>query len=248
VALIVVVIVAIASLGSAYVLLESKEMPDYEILPNKYAVVVGISNYPGFASDLSYCDDDARSWELYLRSKGYDVRTLIDSRATRDAILSNIEWMESMEQEGASCAFIFSGHGGYAYSSGSYIYPYDAGDFTHDADISDDELAGAFENFESEHIFFFFDSCSSGGLDGVAGDGRYVSQSSAQNENSYEYPSQRNGIWTYWFLEWGLDNQGYQDVSMCYDNAYLNAVQTSNRFYEGMHPEEEYSGSEPFYL
>ena len=33
---------------------------------NKYAVVIGISNYYGTQYDLQYCEDDARDWAQYL--------------------------------------------------------------------------------------------------------------------------------------------------------------------------------------
>ncbi|MBU4032299.1 MAG: PKD domain-containing protein, partial [Candidatus Thermoplasmatota archaeon] len=43
-------------------------------MPNKYALVIGISDYQGNDNDLSYCDEDADSWTTYLESQGYTVR------------------------------------------------------------------------------------------------------------------------------------------------------------------------------
>ena len=85
-------------------------------------------------------------------------------------------------------------------------------------------------------------------MDSVIGQGRYVSQSSGIDEESYEYPSERNGLWTYYFLEWGLTEHDYEDMSICFDNAYDQALQTSIRLGEAAHPEEEYYGSGVFYL
>lgn len=249
--MIVVGIVLIASLNSAinFLDLEGSDQVyydyDYEILPNKYALVVGISNYASF-DDLSYCDNDARAWEHYLRVKGYEVRTLVDSQATKDAIIEGIQWMDSVETNESDCAFTFSGHG--VYEFGSYICPYDSSLYSYDRDISNSELGDAFYNFDSEHIFFFFDSCYSGGMDAVIGNGRYVTQSSGAQEISYEHISEQNGLWTYYFLEWGLTDNGYEDMSICFDNSYDQAVQTSIRLYEEAHPEEEYYGSAPFNL
>ena len=248
---IIVGIIIIASLNSAVNMLSLEDLDqvnydyDYEILPNKYALVIGISDYADF-SDLSYCDNDARAWEHYLRVKGYEVRILVDSQATKNAILEGIQWMESMETNESDCAFTFSGHG--VYEFGSYICPYDSSLNSYNRDISNSEFGDAFDNFDSEHIFFFFDSCYSGGMDAVTGQGRYVTQSSGIHEISYEHYSEQNGLWTYYFLEWGLTDNGYEDMSVCFDNAYDMALQTSIRLYEEANPEEEYYGSGAFYL
>ena len=247
--IVVVGIVLIASFNSAVNMLDLEDYYpidyDYEVLPNKYALVVGISNYANF-EDLRYCDNDARAWEHYLRMKGYEVRTLIDSQATKDAIIEGILWMDSVETNESDCAFTFSGHGIYEY--GSYICPYDSSLYSYDMDISNFELGDAFYDFDSEHIFFFFDSCYSGGMDAVIGQGRYVTQSSGIHETSYEYSSEQNGLWTYYFLEWGLTDNEYEDMNVCFDNVYDLALQTSIRQYEASHPEEEYYGSVAFYL
>ena len=247
--MVVVGIVLVASLNTAINLLDIGDINpveyDYEILPNKYALVVGISNYANF-DDLSYCDDDARAWEHYLRLKGYEVRILVDGQATKNAILEGIEWMDSVETSEADCVFTFSGHGIYEYES--YICPSDSSQYSYNMDISDSELGNAFDNFDSNHIFFFFDSCFSGGMDSVAGPGRYVSQSSSDDEASFEHYPEQNGLWTYYFLEWGLTDNEYEDMSVCFDNVYGLALQTSIRLYEPSHPEEEYFGSGAFYL
>jgi PKD repeat protein len=230
------------------------EVLDESNQPNKYAVVVGVSDYlygvpadrasENELKDLSYCDEDAESWTSYLESQGYTVHTLIDSQATKDSILSEISWLESMEEAGDYVAFTFSGHGGYSQRGKfSYLCPYEH-QYLED-DITDDELTQAFSDFNSDHIFIFFDSCHSGGMDGVAGDGRYVSQTAAWDEYGLDTSRWQHGMWTYWYLEWGLNSQGYDDLRTCYQNAYTKAVQDSG--YE-MHPEEEYTGSVPFYL
>ncbi len=52
----------------------------------KYALVVGISNYAGTANDLNYCDDDATDWKAELVSQGYTVTSLLDLNATAATI------------------------------------------------------------------------------------------------------------------------------------------------------------------
>jgi hypothetical protein len=53
----------------------------------KYALCVGVSNYKDPSiGDLSYCDEDASDWANYFQSKGYTVKTLIDSQASEVSV------------------------------------------------------------------------------------------------------------------------------------------------------------------
>ena len=36
---------------------------------DKYALIIGISDYPGRINDLQYCDDDARDWKNFLANR-----------------------------------------------------------------------------------------------------------------------------------------------------------------------------------
>ncbi len=233
------------------------DVVDPDTQPLKYAVVVGVADYEDSGvRDLEYSDDDAISWADYLEAEGYTVHLLIDSEGTQDAILDEIAWMEGVETSSSYCAFIFSGHGDRdTYARESYICPYD---YTgHSSGISDDGLADAFADFDSEHIFVFFDSCFSGGFDSVAGIGRYVSQTCSEDTWGLDAPRYSHGLWTYWFLEWGLKSQGYTDLTDCFDAASLKvrADPTSDYGYDEwgtylgrMTPEEEYGGSGAFEL
>jgi len=242
-ALIVVGIVIMATIGTALVLMAPSSR-DGDIAGNKFALVIGISHYQDSSlEDLNYCDDDARTWTSHLKSEGYSVRTLIDSQATENKILSEIEMMGSLEEDGDNVAFIFSGHGGYDYGEGeSTICAYDVG--TWNGEITDSDLAEAFSDFNSTHIFFFLDSCYSGGMDEITGPGRYVSQACEKFEESLEDPFLKHGVWTYWFLEYAIIKKGNDDMTSAYNLAYPNAVEDSSF---GQHPEEEFTGTR-FYL
>ncbi|MEE9308222.1 MAG: caspase family protein, partial [Spirochaetia bacterium] len=53
---------------------------------DKYAIVYGISDYPGTANDLSYCDEDALGMESLFLEQGYPSSNIyleIDGTATR---------------------------------------------------------------------------------------------------------------------------------------------------------------------
>ena len=213
----------------------------------RYALVIGISDYLEIR-DLTFCDDDARAWTVHLQSQGYTVRTLIDSEATAARIYEEIEWLKSMEVAGDHVAFTFSGHGGYTDRGRySYICAYDSNSLNWDGDITNNQLGQAFTGFDTSNIFFFFDSCNSGGLDSVAGSGRYVSQTCGQFEYGLESYKYQHGLWTYWFLEYSVRDRGRNEMTSAYSLAYNYAVNDAASMGSEMHPEEEFTGT-AFYL
>lgn len=83
--------------------------------PKKYALFVGISDYPGMGSDLGGAVPDAVNLRNALTAK-YDFRyenvaTLTDSQATRDAILNGIGAVAKKAAKGDLFVFSYSGHG-----------------------------------------------------------------------------------------------------------------------------------------
>jgi len=222
---------------------------DSSSMDNKYALVIGVSDYQSDGNDLSFCDEDAETWTSYLESQGYIVRTLIDSQASRDAIIEGIDWLDTQEEAGDYVAFVFSGHGGYSdRSRSSFICSWNDMDAEQGYGfIYDSELGDAFANFDSNNMFFFFDSCHSGGMDSVTGAGRYVSQTAGQMEYGLDDPKSEHGMWVYWFLEYTVKGQGYTDLTQAYIVAAPLATNDAATAQNPMHPEEEYNGSS-FYL
>ena len=210
------------------------------LIISKYAVVIGIADYPGHGSDLDYPDEDADYWESYLTDHGYTVHKLVDSQATRDNILAEIAWMAGAEGSESYCVFAYSGHGDY--DSGSFLL-----DYTEEG-LWDHELAQAFSAFESQHIFFFFDCCASGGFDDdLGGAGRYVAEACGIDEFSLDDPDYSHGAFTYWFLVDGLDRHASWSVEDAFDHAYDHC--SSDYDWDNFHPEErDPDVNNPFYL
>jgi hypothetical protein len=77
----------------------------------KLALCVGINDYPGVAADLSGCVNDAHDWHLTLLERGYEVRMLLDSAATKANITKAILEQLVHLKEGDRFVFTFSGHG-----------------------------------------------------------------------------------------------------------------------------------------
>lgn len=191
---------------------------------DKYAVVIGISDYEGTSNDLQYADDDAVDWANYLKSIGYQVKLLLDREATAQAIEDAINWLLSVEDEpGDFVAFIYSGHGYHDAQSGSMIISTDM------VGITESYFDEAFSQLDSQHAFFYFDACQIGGMAVLADTevGRFVAM--ASNEHSYSYDGTsdiQNGYFTYYFLEDGIIAKGiaYMEDAFAYAKQMVQSI------------------------
>ncbi|MFD1691434.1 caspase family protein [Azotobacter chroococcum] len=77
----------------------------------KNALCIGINDYPGTDSDLSGCVNDAHDWAAVLQGYGFNVSTLIDEQATREAMLGAIGNLIGSAQSGDTVVLTYSGHG-----------------------------------------------------------------------------------------------------------------------------------------
>ena len=77
----------------------------------KRALCVGINDYPGTNSDLSGCVNDANDWAKELKTRGYQVTSLLDKQATRRAMIDGLTKLVTGAVAGDSLVFTFSGHG-----------------------------------------------------------------------------------------------------------------------------------------
>jgi len=86
-----------------------------------YAIVVGISDYPGTSSDLSYCDDDSQDvYSMLINDfnfKSENVYYLQDSSASKGAISDAFDQIASQISDDDIFFFYYSGHGGAGTSS-----------------------------------------------------------------------------------------------------------------------------------
>ncbi len=80
-------------------------------MPNKFALCVGINNYPGTVNDLSGCVNDANDWAALLSAKGFTVKKLLNSKATRVGMLTAIKATIAQAVSGDMVLFTYSGHG-----------------------------------------------------------------------------------------------------------------------------------------
>nr|MDO8114165.1 caspase family protein [Candidatus Sigynarchaeota archaeon] len=80
-----------------------------------YALVIGISDYPGTDNDLNYCDDDAVDVSAFIEDRfgvsHNHVWVLKDNEATYDNIYSALSTIESYMDSNDYFFFFYSGHG-----------------------------------------------------------------------------------------------------------------------------------------
>ena len=71
----------------------------------KFALCIGINDYPGTGSDLSGCVNDANDWGKLLSQKGFTVKKLLNKNATRKNILDNLKSLIDKAAKGDSIIF-----------------------------------------------------------------------------------------------------------------------------------------------
>ena len=165
----------LAAALAAFSLVASSCSQPTVVNPEKYALVIGISDYknlpppdPYIASDLTYPRKDAESLQTLLeKDPAWNVSSLFDLAATKSAILNTITtFFESIPDYSNSIALVyFSGHGYSDSSTGvAYLVPTD---FSNTATISQlispAELSALITSYSpTKNVIFISDSCYSG--------------------------------------------------------------------------------------
>jgi hypothetical protein len=137
---------------------------------NKRALCVGINDYPGEGSDLNGCVNDARAWaELLTQQYAFassDVKLLLDSKATKKAILDGLKRLLAGAKSGDVMVFTNSSHGTYVSDADGDEEAYDEALCPYDCDrnlIVDDDLRTLFADLaQGVSLTVISDSCHSG--------------------------------------------------------------------------------------
>lgn len=136
-----------------------------------YGVFVGISDYGGRASDLSFTAEDAERVSQALQSTGAmsaeNAVVLTDSRATRANVEQAVREIGARAGPDDMFVFFYSGHGAQVPRSGPQPSDPDALDETlefYDARITDDEFAALLSEIAPGVALIALDACYSGGF------------------------------------------------------------------------------------
>jgi uncharacterized caspase-like protein len=147
---------------------------------NRYALVIGVQDYPGHNHDLSYPDDDAQDFASMLANQGWTIskRLISSSDATIDTegspTYSNIQAAisELSSDTDATILVYYSGHG--STDAGiPYIIPYDgitttATEFDLNKWVTPSTLRSWMDAVPAKNRVLILDSCYSGGFTGDA--------------------------------------------------------------------------------
>jgi len=179
---------------------------------SKYAIVIGISNYPGTANDLQYSDDDAQDiYNALTTLYGYsssNIHLLLDMGANYNAIEAAVNDIEEKAAAGDEVLFFFSGHGANGKATDGDKEKIDEAIVAHDGSklvpIWDGELKDWFDGFDTSRIIFIFDSCLAGGMTDLKAPGRVINMACSEKGVSYESDSWQNGQFTYYFVDQGM--------------------------------------------
>jgi hypothetical protein len=165
------------------------ELTSIKTAPGKYALVIGISDYKGTRNDLTYCDDDAIDWGKRLVAAGYRVISLLDLKATKSAIETEVNNLAALSVAGNEIALCYSGHG----SKGNII----STDLYY---ITSTWLKTKFANSTSTKMMFCFDACQIGAMStDLNAPGRVIVVASNKTSLSYDGDeTMKNGVFTYY--------------------------------------------------
>ncbi len=134
-----------------------------------YAVMVGISDYPGTNNDLPLTADDARKLQQALSRQGTlapESVTLIDGQATRAGLRAAFQRVAAAAGPNDLFLFFYSGHGNQVRSQVSATEPDGKNETIEmvDGSITDDEMNEMFQQVRSQTALLILDSCFSGGF------------------------------------------------------------------------------------
>jgi hypothetical protein len=141
------------------------------------ALIVGIDKYQDYKKNLGGCVNDALSAaNTLIRKYNYsEVLILKDSKATKEALLRELESLVSVTQPGDNAVFFYSGHGSQVPNvHGHELDTFDECLVTHDHSWSnpliDDDIRYCLRNHkQGANICLIMDACHSGGLYDVNG-------------------------------------------------------------------------------
>jgi len=182
---------------------------------DKYAIIVGISDYPGTVNDLQYCDDDAQDmYDGLTTLYGYssdNIHLLLDVDASFTGIRDAINDIKSKAVAGDEVVFFFSGHGTKGKANDGDMEKTDEAIVSHDGNPSgsliaiwDGQLRDWFAGFNTSRITFIFDSCLAGGMTDLQAPGRVINMACSESGVSYEGYWEENGQFTYFFVDQGM--------------------------------------------
>ena len=214
------------------------------------ALIIGIDHYEGNWNKLNNATHDAKAVEDALK-KNYNfsvVHTLYDKAATRQAIITEFEWLVSNLKPSDNLVIFYSGHGDFKESlNRGFWVPVDATTNSTSNFISNPDLQTFLGSIKAKHTLLISDACFSGDIfrgsenknDGPVNEKYYsrvnnLSSRQALTSGGLEpvMDGGREGhsVFTYYFLKILKENtQKYIDAEQLFDALKIPVVNNSNQ-------------------
>ncbi|MBI2967851.1 MAG: caspase family protein [Bacteroidetes bacterium] len=132
-----------------------------------YAMIVGVDKYKGSWTPLKNAVNDARAIEAMLKAKyKFDhFKSLYDDQATREAIITEFEWLVANVKENDNLFIYYSGHGEYKQElNKGFWVPIDATTVSVSKYISNSDIQTFLNGIKSKHTLLVADACFSGDI------------------------------------------------------------------------------------
>jgi hypothetical protein len=135
--------------------------------PTSYALVVGIESYRDAPPPLGARRDAEQMAQVFSKTLGLraqNVHVALDSRATKNDVEKELDWLMEAVPHGGRVYFFFSGHGSPDASGGSpYLVPYD-GDpkYLEKTSVSLAKVLSVLSRSKAREALVIVDSCFSG--------------------------------------------------------------------------------------
>ena len=189
---------------------------------NYYALIIGISDYPGTENDLPCPAKDALAIKNALLAgnnwHSNNIKFLVNEQASVSNVENALSWLISKETANDVSLIYFCGHSGQIDDK----YPYDESDgkdeflALYDGGWLDDTMAVILNQFNG-HVVVILDSCFSGGMpnslskvkaekftkefmDDISSPGRIILMASKENEESWEYLPIGHGLFSFYII------------------------------------------------
>ena len=159
------------SVGAWLLALAALAVAPSRVYADRYAVVVGINEYPG-GNALNGCVNDANNMKAYLVQHGFpeqNIQMVLDKAATKKGILDALDKvLVQKSKAGDVVVFFYSGHGTYVPDGNGdepdgtdeALCPVDAESIA--TLLLDDEMKPIVDRLADRQSVYMFDSCHSG--------------------------------------------------------------------------------------
>jgi len=135
----------------------------------KYALIIGIENYPSDSGQekVKFAKNDAAEMALYARSAGFQLigeDPILDHKATYSHVIESLDSMFNYVQTDDFVLIYYAGHGYYS-EYGGYLIPYDYNSNNEKNEstcISFDSINKRLRSKKPAKFVFFLDTCHSG--------------------------------------------------------------------------------------